>query len=344
MAAEIAPEEIIKALYRAALRRAPDDTGLATYLRLLNDGASPVELLNTLMDSDEFRQHSLVSTGENINFAKIDDYQPESDRDISRFLTQGVREVSNQLKKNMIKVDDFRNIAKASLDHIVSYNPEFGDSQKGYFEYHERRFYEIAGVVKTLIEKHKEGRQAAVLDFGFSVNSYILRRLFPDVTLAIADRPQMSPPAGEFDGVFAVDLSVDNIDQIILEKQFDLIIFSEVIEHVMINPVKILKFLLHQLTDTGHTIVTTPNLFSRHKLHLIAERKNPLPAYPIEYGKAEAPHFHVREYCMSEILSMIETAGGRIESFFFSNCWDSPDNSDMMPENELGNMVFVFGK
>jgi SAM-dependent methyltransferase len=348
MASEIAPEEIVNVLYRAALRRAPDDAGLTTYVRLLNDGMSEVELLNLLMESAEFRENVLMSASGKAYPASIDDYRLENDQVINQFTTNKVRKFTATIRKNSVDINEFARVSTESLDYIVSYNREFGDSQRDYFEYHERRFHEIAGAVKAIIEEKKDGWHPAILDFGFSINSHILRRLFSDVTLGIADRPQIwphvSPPVGEFDGVFSVDLSVDNIDEIDLEKKFDIIVFSEVIEHVMINPAKILRFLLRQLTETGHAVVTTPNLFSRDKLKLISERKNPLPAYPINYGRAEAPHFHVREYCMSEMLSMIKAAGGRIQSFFFSDCWDSFNERGDISDHELGNMFFVFGK
>jgi len=346
MAAEIAPEEIIKILYRAALRRTPDDAGLATYLRLLNDGVSPAELLVTLMESDEFHRHILVPADHLPDFRPLDEYRPELDRDITRFLTPEVRDFGATIRKFHLDIDHFRKIAKECVDHIYSYNQEFGDSQKGYFDYHERRFYEIDGVVKALIQQDRAHQRPAVLDFGFSINSHILKRLFNanEITLDIADRPQISPPASEFDGLFAVDLSVDNIAEIELGKKFDVIIFSEVIEHVMINPIKILRFLVNQITPDGYVIVTTPNLFSQHKLQAIGSRKNPLPPYPLDYGRAEAPHFHVREYCMSEMLIMIEAAGAKIRAFFFSDCWDPPSGENTIPEHELGNLFLVLGK
>jgi hypothetical protein len=125
--------------------------------------------------------------------------------------------------------------------------------------------------------------------------------------------------------------------------RFDIIVFSEVIEHVMVHPVRILKFLLKHLELGGCVVLTTPNVFSRGRLDLIRQRRSPLPPYPLEYRQTDAPHFHIREYSMSDMLEMIETAGGKSRAFFFSSCWDE-DAGKHIPVEELGNLFIVFGK
>jgi hypothetical protein len=78
-------------------------------------------------------------------------------------------------------------------------------------------------------------------------------------------------------------------------------------------------------------------------LDLIRQRRSPLPPYPLEYTQRDAPHFHIREYSMSDMLEMIETAGGKSRAFFFSPCWDE-DAGKHIPVEELGNLFIVFGK
>jgi len=111
----------------------------------------------------------------------------------------------------------------------------------------------------------------------------------------------------------------------------------------LVHPVKIFKFLLKHLNRGGCVILTTPNIFSRGKLDLIRHRRSPLPPYPLEYTQKDAPHFHMREYSMTDMLEMIEAAGGKSRAFFFSPCWDEDSEKDV-PVEELGNLFIVFCK
>jgi 2-polyprenyl-3-methyl-5-hydroxy-6-metoxy-1,4-benzoquinol methylase len=207
-------------------------------------------------------------------------------------------------------------------------------------QFHAERFHELACAVGNLLQDFIRG--ARILDFGFSVNSIVLRTLFPDARVAVADRPQVKIRSDRFDEIHAVDLLDDRLDEIDLERRFDIIVFSEVIEHLQVHPGNVARFLLRHLTDNGCVVLTTPNLFARGKLRLIAQRKSPLAPYPPTYGQADSAHFHVREYGMGELLAMIEAAGGHVSAFFFSACWDRPETRDAIPPHELGNLFVVF--
>lgn len=58
------PEEIIDILYRAVLRRPPDQGGHGTYCDLLRAGMSELEIVQHLVRSKEFRETKLVTASE----------------------------------------------------------------------------------------------------------------------------------------------------------------------------------------------------------------------------------------------------------------------------------------
>jgi SAM-dependent methyltransferase len=325
------PEEIVDILYRATLRRPPDESGQAVYAAQLRAGRSELDVVRALAGSPEFAGKRLVPVA--------GEYDIHADRTIQKHTTEDALRITERIRKCVVGRDAFHVACLAALKELEG-NREFHESQEKYLQVHEERFHELACAVGNLLEDFIRG--ARILDFGYSVNSLILHRLFPESRVAVADRPGVKIRSDRFDEIHTVDLLDDRLDEIDLERRFDIIVFSEVIEHLQTHPTNVARFLLRHLTDDGYVVLTTPNLFARSKLRLIGQRRSPLPPYPPTYGRADSPHFHVREYGMGEMLSMIEAAGGSISAFFFSACWDRPETRDAIPPHELGNLFVVF--
>jgi SAM-dependent methyltransferase len=341
----ISPEHIVGVLYRAVLRRPPDEGGLAFYSSLLRAGRSELEVVSQLLNSAEFAANRLVSVSE-CRPATLDKYDPRADERILQWLTDGVRSMTDHLRRPTWDYDAFHSAALTEIENLSeATNDDFAKSQQDYLEFHRDRFHELLCVVNNVLELSVGS--SVILDFGLSINSFIMRRLFPAVKVAVADRPQVREVQDAkhcFDAVYTVDLLDDQLDRLDLATRFDLIVFSEVIEHLQVHPSRVIAFLLKHLRDRGHVILTTPNLFSHAKLHQISQRKSPLLPFPADYTQAHAPHFHFREYSMGDMLSMIDAGGGRTTAFFFSGCWDEPAMRAVIPTHELGNMFLVFQK
>jgi hypothetical protein len=343
MTSERTPVEVVDLLYKAVLRRAPDDKGREIYLRLLRAGRSSLDLMELLASSSEFNANLLVPAVETQVIPGRSEYDADSDAAIAHYVTDAVRAATEKIRNNDLSDRaSFEDAANTSIDLLKRHNQGFAESQSGYLQYHRERFYEIDCVVGNIVRGYS--KKIDLLDFGFSVNSFILRRLLSKiVNISAADRPQIRIPDGHFDECFAVDLTDDRLNEVSLGKQFHIIIFSEVIEHLMMHPVKVIRFLLQHLTDDGVIVLTTPNLFSRRKLSDISKRRSPLSPYPETYKHNDAPHFHVREFSMGDLLEMIDQAGGQPSAFFFSSCWDDDLTVRTAPAHELGNLFVVFG-
>jgi 2-polyprenyl-3-methyl-5-hydroxy-6-metoxy-1,4-benzoquinol methylase len=328
-----APDEVVDILYRATLRRPPDESGLATYRALLRAGRSELDLVKALTASPEFAAKRLIPVG--------DDYDIRADMNILKHSTEDVLSMTERIQKSSLDSGAFHEAALAALKELEG-NKAFHESQEHYLNVHKDRFQELACAVGSLSKDF--GHNARILDFGYSINSLIMRGLFPEARITIADRPGIRVRTDRFDEILTVDLHDDHLNEIDLGKRFDIIVFSEVIEHLQVHPGNVVRFLLRHLTDGGYVMLTTPNLFGHGKLRLIGQRKSPLPPYPSMYGQADSPHFHFREYGMGEMLSTIEAAGGSVSAFFFSGCWDNPATRDATPPHELGNLFLLFQK
>jgi hypothetical protein len=113
--------------------------------------------------------------------------------------------------------------------------------------------------------------------------------------------------------------------------------FTEVLEHLDVNPVELLEALLVLLKRDGFLYLTTPNFFRRENRERFYRFENPQQVYPIGQGNWDRHHHH-REYGFKELFRFIEAAGGQTVAFYFSSCWDV---EPLPPEHERGNLVFV---
>ncbi|WP_458207734.1 class I SAM-dependent methyltransferase [Haladaptatus sp. NG-SE-30] len=105
---------------------------------------------------------------------------------------------------------------------------------------------------------------------------------------------------------------------------FDLLVFTEVLEHLVTAhpPVEVFEEFHRVLTDSGTLILSTPNLAS------IDKRIKLLLGYPpitIGFGKEETYQRHQREYTRRELERMLDWAGFTNETFLFGEQRPEPE-------------------
>jgi SAM-dependent methyltransferase len=96
------------------------------------------------------------------------------------------------------------------------------------------------------------------------------------------------------------------------DASFDVVIFSELIEHLGTNPVRTLSEIHRVLKPQGVVVVTTPNAISLHRLETflsagsqMVDRYSPLFGYGAR---------HNREYHPAELRTLLESCGFIIEA------------------------------
>ncbi len=315
-------KEFVTMCYRVILGREPESEAVvADQIRGLKKFRSPMSLIREFMESAEFRQRNRGN--------------------IHGLTDQALRFVSPEIQARSIQLQQARPVARqtyrlaceASLPQMRSL--PFGD-QVEYLEYHRERFYELDNLLVAILAASQAPR---ILDVGMSINSVIVKHLLPSASISICDRADIVIPADSEFILHNVDLTDPELDSVDLPGVFDVIVFAEVLEHLLANPVRVFRFLLRHLDAEGRLIVTTPNFFSGGNVDAFGKGINPQPMYPARLKRGEEAEFHVREYSMSELLLLSEEAGGRPFAFFYSSCWDKEPS--LLPSKHWSNLCAI---
>ena len=327
-------DAFIRLVYETLLKRSPDDEGLISYRDRLNSGEmSHAHLIASLLESTEYQHIS----------GKLD---YTGDQEIAHYLTDTVRQNSAELENNLALDEMTYQNAWAS---IFENDRPLIIGQKEYGGQHKRRFRELFNAVTLLTGQNPKPK---ILEFGISEFSAIYRHLNPVTILHTADRPAPVDYVGftktVCERITGCELHTEidlNQPQQISEKlashlgTYDLVTFTEILEHLVVNPIELLRQLFGLLKPSGSLYLTTPNFYRRENLEKIDVRQNPQHIFPGQSANWDA-HFHHREYCLKELLDLIHQAGGETAMFYFSDCWDD-DAEKTLPKNQRGNLVFV---
>lgn len=304
-------EAAVKSSFRAVLGRAPSRREGNLFSRRLDSGELNMEsFLHELLDSPEYV--SDVS-----GLCKDDWWRAPG----------GSREKALRLRQGPVEMKEF----SALLDRLLPAEEDMVIGQKEYVRAHKRRFLELANAVLLLAPKGEK-----ILEFGVSEFSRVYKELLPGCSLVTADRPvaddfpgftgERSRRVSGCDVHIAVDLEEEDssgLKKLASHGPFDLVLFTEVLEHLLAEPVALIQNLLRLLSRRGLLYLSTPNFFRGANHQALAALRNPQPFYPGHAANWDAHHHH-REYSMTELLELIRLAGGRVISCHFSDCWDDP--------------------
>lgn len=111
----------------------------------------------------------------------------------------------------------------------------------------------------------------------------------------------------------SIDIERESID---LSRLYDLVIFTEVIEHLNFNPLPTLKKLRSMLRDNGHIVLTTPDSDSWGKT---TKYYNSLLEIPV-YGGQGVPWIddHIWQYAKTELDALLSSAGLIVKRFAYA--------------------------
>ncbi len=181
------------------------------------------------------------------------------------------------------------------------------ESRQTYIEIHKARFADILHCCR----KYVPNNHARVLDIGRSELTAHLLNFYQDIHTLGLDTSVDDGGHREMSKMEAVPhICFDLLNSHTPSGwpnygRFDLIVFSEVIEHLGVAPEYVFAFLASMLTDRGVLICTTPNAVDISKRMLLALGRNPyerLRLYSVNPG-------HVREYTKREICEIAGRVG-----------------------------------
>jgi SAM-dependent methyltransferase len=175
---------------------------------------------------------------------------------------------------------------------------------------HERRYEALLAKVRELAPG-----SARILDVGAAYESELLRRL-PGATvdtLGFVDE-RFPPREGERHVTF--DLKDAERPELWPDlRGYDLVVCSEVIEHLPVSPLHPLRFFAEMLRPGGHLVLQTPNAARiANRVRLLAGRN---PFEPIREDSTSPGHF--REYTVDEVLGFARAAGFEVAGWLTAN-------------------------
>ena len=326
-------EILVGLVYPLILKRNADSQGLVDYSQKLQQGLlTPLGLIQELMASDEYQRTK-------------DGYDYLSDESVKDYFIDEVLALSAQLEAcKYVDSNDY----EEAWQLVFNSDRKLIIGQQEYGKQHKQRFWELANAMGLLLQGTA---QPQVLEFGVSEFSGLYGKLFPHMQFNTSDRPTADDYIGFTEAVCKQLVGGDHLPLDLTDTQalsdfskqqsgrFDLILLTEVLEHLCIHPVDILRPLIKALSSQGLLYLTTPNFFALDKRQLMQRWLNPQEVYPEADGNWDGHHHH-REYCLTEMLPFIEQAGGSLKGFYYSGCWEpQPCNNP----SDRANMVFVIG-
>jgi SAM-dependent methyltransferase len=181
---------------------------------------------------------------------------------------------------------------------------------RGYVAYHAARYARLLDAVDEAARR-PAGEAGQVLDVGPNVQTALLRRAHPRAivdTLGFA-HPAVPPGQHERHMEFDLNLSAERARWPALERQYDVIVVAEVLEHLHIPPHTVLEFLGRQLRRPGQIVIQTPNGAALHKRIALLVGRNPVEAPRV--CQQNPGHFH--EYTVRELRDQVTASGLKIE-------------------------------
>ncbi|MEA2061528.1 MAG: ATP-binding cassette domain-containing protein [Thermodesulfobacteriota bacterium] len=184
--------------------------------------------------------------------------------------------------------------------------------QSGYFRYHTPR-YDV--LMKRIHDYHREN--CRILEVGRSRFAKMAYNFFGVNIDGLGFGPDHKTATG-------VNYNFDLNDAQYQEKwrkdipKYDIILFTEVIEHLHTSPLLVLKFLRTLLNDSGVVILQTPNAVTLHRRLQMLAGQNPYNLISETPGNPA----HFREYTAAEISEYATQAGFEILDMTFENYFD----------------------
>ena len=146
-----------------------------------------------------------------------------------------------------------------------------------------------------------------ILDIGTTPYTLFLKEIYPHYDILTLDLHRLMEDLCKAMGI---PLTICNLDEGYIPFEdvcFDVVIFSEVLEHLFIPPTEILKEIRRVLRERGKLILSVPNLAALYQRIRLLFGVSPLPNADLQMSRFS--HGHIHEYTMKEIASLLRTSG-----------------------------------
>ncbi len=145
-----------------------------------------------------------------------------------------------------------------------------------------------------------------ILDIGTTPFTFFIKRLYPHYDIATIDLTDLMKQRCEARDIMFKKCNLEKDHIPFEDNYFDVVIFTEVLEHLLVPPTVVLREILRVLSVGGKLIFSVPNfatLLNRMKLLF-----GITPMAPADNQMKQGwvhGHGHAREYTMKELLSIL---------------------------------------
>lgn len=158
-----------------------------------------------------------------------------------------------------------------------------------------------------------------ILEIGMSRFPLLLHQCWPGIGLTVLDLNRVEEELGPL-GIGSIVHNLERDEPGLPAGEFDLAIFSEVLEHLRASPRFVMGKIHRMLRPGGRMILTTPNFLAvGNRLKMLLGRT---PLEKIRTTDENPGHF--REYAMDELLEYTRDAGFTVEKAFYPGYWNIP--------------------
>lgn len=152
-----------------------------------------------------------------------------------------------------------------------------------------------------------------ILDIGTTPLTFFIRQQFPQHVISTVDLTPLWRDHSQANQIqfHACDLVAQELPH--SDKTFDIVIFTEVLEHLDAPPTLILKKIQRVLKPGGTLIFSVPNFTCLRNRILILCGRNPLAMWH-ETPMSVHGYGHLREYTRHEVIQLLTTCAFQITS------------------------------
>lgn len=177
------------------------------------------------------------------------------------------------------------------------------DKEIAYMKGHTYRFKQIIKSIFPSVSPIK------VLDIGPTPFTLFLKRSYPHLEVSALDRTDQMEVRCKVTGIQFQTCDIAKQPLPFEDGYFDLVIFTEVLEHLVAVPTEVLREIGRVMRGGGMLILSVPNLAALIKRIKLLLGISPLP-YPDQQFVTRPIRGlgHIREYTMKELTSILHAA------------------------------------
>ena len=221
------------------------------------------------------------------------------------------------------KMENFK-----SLENEIYNTSEPGSNDREYFEFHQNRFKRFDKFLDTLTQKFTgSSKKPKVLEIGshylhtsilLASRSFVVDAM--DVS-AFWELEFVNERAKKFGLNAIVEDDISRLKSFqSVNNKYDLIVFTEILEHITFNPIQFWKSIYQMLKPGGQIYISTPNSFAlpnyvRALKNLLGFRSIGISIEPI-FSNVTYGH-HWKEYSAQEIKKYFQTMSPDFEVAVF---------------------------